>query len=113
MKMSRAAQPLLKDIKIGSSVFFKTQKNGKRTFDYKNQNEKNNPLSAKRHKSRWYYFHKKLRKMGKKDLITKIKMSRASHSPLKVIKIGSTVFFKTQKNRKEYLGKICYKNSTN
>ena len=52
MKMSRAAQPLLKDIKMGSSVFFKTQKNGKRTFDYKNQNEQNNPLSAKRHKSR-------------------------------------------------------------
>ena len=29
------------------------------------------------------------------------------YSLLKVIKIGSTVFFKTQQNRKEYLGEVC------
>ena len=31
-----------------------------------------------------------------------MKISRATHSLLKVIKIGSNVFVKTQKNRKEH-----------
>ena len=32
-----------------------------------------------------------------------MKMSRETHSLLKIIKIGSTIFLKTQNNRKEHL----------
>ena len=42
-----------------------------------------------------------------------MKMSRATHSLLKVLKIGSTIFFKTQKNRKEHLDKVYCRHSTN
>ena len=36
-------------------------------------------------------------------MIIKMKMSRATHSLLKAIKVGITVFFKTQKNGKKRL----------
>ena len=36
-------------------------------------------------------------------MIMKMKMSSATQSLLTVLKIGSIVFFKTQKNRKEHL----------
>ena len=42
-----------------------------------------------------------------------MKMSRANHSLLKVIKLANTVFFKTQTNRKELLGKVCDRRRTN
>ena len=42
-----------------------------------------------------------------------MEMSRVSHSLLKVIRTGSTVFIKTHKNGKEQLGKVCYRHSTN
>ena len=47
MKMSRATHSLLKAIKVGITVFFKTQKNGKKRLIKKKKNKQSNPHLGK------------------------------------------------------------------